>query len=86
MGDDFSAFGSSLWADVDDVISFRCEVHVVLDDDDGVAFINKAMEDIDEPGDVLLMETDGGFLDEVEVRIRCAHVSDLRTAFDELSY
>jgi hypothetical protein len=42
---------------------------VVLDDDDGVAFIDEAVEDVDEALDVFEVEADGGFLDEVEVAL-----------------
>lgn len=85
LGDYFSAFGAGFGANVDDMICFGGEVHVVFDDDDGVAFVDEAMEDIDESGDVLLMESDGRFLDEIEIGVCRAHVGDLWSAFDELS-
>ncbi len=37
-----AAFG----ADVDEVVGFGIDVGVVLDDDDGVAFIDEATEDL----------------------------------------
>jgi hypothetical protein len=40
---------------------------VVLDDDDGVAFVGEAVEDVDEAADVFVVEADGGFFDEVEI-------------------
>jgi hypothetical protein len=42
---------------------------VVLDDDDGVAFIKEAVEDVDEVFHVGHVEADGGFFDEVEVAL-----------------
>jgi hypothetical protein len=40
---------------------------VVLDDDDGVAFVDEAVEDVDEAFHVGHVQADGGFFDEVEV-------------------
>lgn len=57
---------------------------MVLDDDDGVAFIDEAVEDLGEARDVLLVEADGGFLDEVEVGVGAADIGDLGAAFREL--
>jgi hypothetical protein len=42
---------------------------VVLDDDDGVALLDEAVEDVDEALDVFEVEADGGFLNEVEVAL-----------------
>jgi hypothetical protein len=42
---------------------------VVLDDDGGVAFVNEAMEDVDEAFHVGNGQADGGFFDEVEVAL-----------------
>jgi hypothetical protein len=40
---------------------------VVLDDDHRVAFIDEAVEDVDQAADVLVMQADGGFFDEIEI-------------------
>ena len=40
---------------------------MVLDDDDGVALVDEAVENVDEALDVLEVEADGGFLDQVEI-------------------
>ena len=45
-GDYAAAHFAGLGADVDDVIGVGDEADVVLDDDDGVAFVNEAMEDL----------------------------------------
>ena len=84
MGDDFAAVWAGFGADVDDVVGFGGEVHVVFDDDDGVAFVDEAVEDVGEAGDVLLVEADGGFLDEVEVGVDGTDVGDFWAAFCEL--
>ena len=80
-----AAGGASFGAEVDEVVGFGGEVHVVFDDDDGVTFIDEAVEDIDESGDVLLMESDGGLFDEVEVFRAGADFGEIDAAFDELS-
>lgn len=67
LGDDFAAGVSGFGADVEDPVGFGGDGHVVFDDDDGVAFVDEAVEDIDEAADVFVVEADGGFLDEVEV-------------------
>ena len=58
---------------------------MVLDDDDGVSFVSETVEDVDKLTDVIEVEPDGGFLDEVEVLVVCfgALVSD--AAFGEFS-
>ena len=67
LGDDFSAFFTGFGADVDEVVGLCHDGGVVLYDDDGVAFVNEAVEDVDEFVHVLLVQADTGFLDEVEV-------------------
>jgi hypothetical protein len=57
-------FGGALG---DEVAAFGEDVGVVLDDDDGVAFVNEAVEDVDEAFHVGHVEADGEFFDEVEV-------------------
>ena len=67
MGDDFAAAVAGFGAEVEDPVGFGGDGHVVLDDDDGVAFIDEAVEDVDEAADVLVVEADGGFLDQIEI-------------------
>jgi hypothetical protein len=63
LGDEVAAFGS----DVDEVVGFGEDVGVVFDDDDGVPFVNEAVEDVDEAFHVGHVQADGGFFDELEV-------------------
>ena len=42
------------------------DIEVVLDDNDGVALIDKAVEDDHEGADVLKMQSCGGFVEDVE--------------------
>ena len=45
LGDEVAAFGAGFGADVDEVVGFGEDVGVVLDDDDGVAFVHEAVEE-----------------------------------------
>ncbi len=67
LGDDLAAAVAGFGAEVEDPVGFGGDGHVVLDDDDGVAFIDEAVEDVDEAFDVFEVEADGGFLDQIEI-------------------
>jgi hypothetical protein len=67
LGDEVAAFGAGFGADVDEVVGFGENVGVVFDDDDGVAFVDEAVEDVDEAFCVGHVEADGGLFNEVEV-------------------
>ena len=86
LGDDFTASWAGFGAEIDEIVGFRGEVHVVLDDHDGVALVDEAVKDIGEAGHVLLMESDGGFLDKVEVGIGRADIGDLGASFGKLGH
>ena len=43
-GDYFTAVAAAVWAEVDDVVGAFYHIHVVLDDDYGVAFSNESVE------------------------------------------
>ena len=86
LGDDFTASRAGFGAEIDEIVGFRGEVHVVLDDHDGVALVDEAVKDIGEAGHVLLMESDGGFLDKVEVGSGRADIGDLGASFGKLSH
>ena len=68
-GDELAAFEAGFGADVDEVVGFGEDVGVMLDDDDGVAFIDEAMQHVDEFGDVLDVQADGRLFDEVEIAL-----------------
>ena len=86
LSDDFTAPRAGFGAEIDEIVGLRGEIHVVLDDHDGVAFVDETVKDIGEAGDVLLMESDGGFLDKVEVGIGRADIGDLGASFGELGH
>ena len=86
MGDDVAAGVTGFGAEVEDPIGFGGDGHVVFDDDDGVAFVDEAVEDIDEAFDIFEVEADGGFFDEIEIGEWGSQVGELGfggAAFDE---
>jgi hypothetical protein len=60
----------------DEVAAFGEDVGVVLDDDDGVAFVHEAVEDVDEAFHVGHVQADGGFFDGVEVALGVLEAAD----------
>ena len=67
--DDLAAGVTGFGADVEDPVGFGGDGHVVLDDDDGVTFIDEAVKDVDETLHVFEVEADGRFFDEVEIAL-----------------
>jgi hypothetical protein len=49
LGDDLAAGVAGFGADVEDPVGFGGYCRVVLDDDDGVPFIDEAVEDVSTP-------------------------------------
>ena len=66
VGDDLAAAFAAFGAEVDDPVGVADDVEVVLDDDDGVAEVGEAMEDVEELADVVEVEAGGGLVEEVE--------------------
>ena len=62
-----AALGAGFGTKVDDIISFGNDVEVVLDDDDRVTIINKAIQQSDQLGNVGHVQADGRFFDDVEI-------------------
>jgi hypothetical protein len=48
LGDDLAGGVAGFGADVEDPVGLGGDGHVVLDDDDGVAFFDEAVEDVNE--------------------------------------
>src|SRR3954469_15330495 len=66
LGDDPSATRSTLWSEVDDPVSGLDDIEVVLDDEDGVAAVDEAMEHLEQLLDVGEMEARGRLVEDVE--------------------
>jgi hypothetical protein len=82
-GDNLAAVGAGFGAEVKDVVSFGSQVHVVLDDDDGVAFVDESMQDIGEFCDVLLVKADGRLFNEVEIGVGGSDIRNFGPSFGE---
>ena len=65
--DDVTAFLTTLGTNVDDVIGTLDDIHVVLDDKDGVTTLNESVEGMQQTLDVVEMKS-GGWLVEDEER------------------
>ncbi len=59
---------------------------MMFDHDDGMAFIHQSMKNFRQACDILLMQADGGFFDEIEVRVDRANVRDFRSPLRELGH
>ena len=66
LRDELAALLAALRADVEQVVRALHEVEVVLDDEDGVAVIDEAVQDLYEFPHVLVVEADGRFVEEVD--------------------
>ena len=66
LGDDaataFAAFGT----EVDDPVGLFDDVEVMLDDEDGVAEADQALEDVEEFADVVEMQAGGWFVEDIK--------------------
>ena len=65
-GDNLSALGAGLGADVDHMVGRFDHFHIVLDDDEGVSGLDQAVENAEEPGDVVEVESGGWLVEEKE--------------------
>ena len=76
-GEEATAAATAVGPHVDEVVSGFDDVEVVLDDKDGVAFIDQALEDAQKDTDVLEMEACGGLIEDVE-RAACVALGQFR--------
>src|SRR5689334_21263438 len=65
-GDDMAAGVAAFGAEVDDMVGGFDDVKVVLDDKDGVAGVDEAVQAFEEALDVGEVETRGGLVEDVE--------------------
>lgn len=66
LDNDFAAPLSAFGTEVDDEIGAFDHIEVVFDDDNGVTLFDQALEGPEEDRNIILMEPDGGFVEEVE--------------------
>lgn len=77
LGNDFSSIGTSTGAEVDDPIGGGDDVHVVLNDDEGISGIDEVVEDLKEHGDVRDMEAGGGLIEDEQAACAGARGEEL---------
>ena len=65
LGDDSPSSGTPLGTHVDDPVRCLDHVQVVLDDDHRIAFVDKAVDDIEQLADVFEMQSGGGLVEDV---------------------
>ena len=66
FGDEFAAGVAAFGSEVNDPVGGFDDVEVVFDDDDGVAGVGEALEDLDELAGVGEVEAGGGFVEDVD--------------------
>jgi hypothetical protein len=64
--EELAAAVATAGAEFDEPVGLGNDVEVVFDDDHGVAGVNKAVEEVEEAGDIVAVEADAGFFEEVE--------------------
>ncbi len=85
VGDDVTSAFTAFRAEVEDVVGVADDVEVVLDDDDGVAEVGEAVEDLEELADVVEVEAGGGLVEQVERASRLA-LGELAGEFHALGF
>ena len=66
LGDDAAAAFAAFGAEVDDPVGLLDDVEMVLDDEDGVAEIGEAIQDVEKFFHVVEMQAGGGLVENVE--------------------
>ena len=84
-GKDLSTFTTALGSHVDNPVGELDDIKVVLDDDDGVASIDKFLQDIHQDSDVLEMQAGGGLVENVE-RLAGVFLREFGGQFDSLAF
>ena len=76
---------SALGTQIDDMVRRLDHVHVVFDDDDGVAGVDKAVKAVQQTLDVSQMETGGGLVEDVHNMTTALQLAELGSELDTLS-
>ena len=64
-GDQSTAGGAAFGAQVDDIVGFLDDLHVVFDDHQGMALVHQALQHVDETLHVGRVQAGGGFVENV---------------------
>ena len=85
LDDDAAAAGTCFGSEVDDPVCGFDDIEVMFDDDDGIALFDEAGEDAEEFGDVVEVQSGGGFVEEVEC-LSAAGLAEFSGEFDALGF
>ena len=67
LGDNFPSGFAAFRSQVHEVVRFRQNIEMMLNNHDGVAGIDEAMEKVDQPSDIRQVQTDRGLLQKKEM-------------------
>jgi hypothetical protein len=59
-----AAVFAAFWAEIENPVGIADDVEVVLDDDDGVAEVGEAVENLEKLADIVKVEAGGGLVEE----------------------
>src|SRR6266481_7532372 len=85
LGDDAAAALAAFRAEVNDPVGLFDDVEMVLDDEHGVAEIDKALQDVEELSNVVEVQAGGGLIENVE-RAAGLAFGKLASQFDALGF
>ena len=83
--DDPPALIAGFRAEIDKPVGALDDLHVVLDDDKAVAVVDEAVEHSKQPGDIVEVQTRGGFI-ENEQRARLAPFGEMSGQLEALGF
>ena len=66
LGNDFATAVAAFGAEVNDPVRGLDDIQVMFDDDDGVALIDKCLEDLQQFTDIVKMEPRRGFIQDID--------------------
>jgi hypothetical protein len=75
-GDDFASIRARLWAKINNVIGLCDHAEIVLDDNHRVSFVDEPMQHAEKQFNVGHVQTDRGFLEQIQCRAWLAHLAD----------
>ena len=61
-----SSFSSAFRAEVNEPISSPDHIEVMLNHDDGIAFVNEFLKHIEEDADIIKMESSSGLIEDID--------------------
>ena len=66
LGDQFASASAALRTEIDQPVSALDDLEIVLDDQDGVPFVDQPLEDIHQTTNVVKMQSSRGLIEQIE--------------------